>query len=280
MALLESIDELTEEQVKNIAQMVKESTGINLHEGKTALIRARLAKRLRQLGLNSYRSYMQYLRADRSGDEFTYMLDSLSTNVTGFFREDAHFDYLARYYLSRAIERPRNGKRRMRIWSAGCSSGEEPYSIAIVLHETIPNLTTWDARILATDLSTRILSSARHGVYSRERVDSIPPFLRGKYFRCIQQRPEKRYKVAGSLRGLVHFARLNLMGPWPMKGPFDVIFCRNVMIYFDKATQTRLINRYYDYLVPGGVLFMGHSESLAGIKHRFSFVQPAVYEKG
>ena len=169
--------------------------------------------------------------------------------------------------------------RRLHVWSAGCSSGEEPYSIAIHLREAIPDLQAWDVKVLATDLSTAVLARAREGIYDKQRLQDVPGMLRSKHFTCIEARPERRYQVKESLRKLVHFARLNLMDPWPMRGPFEVIFCRNVMIYFDKPTQGQLVERFSELLAPGGTLFIGHSESLTGVRHQLRYVEPTVYEK-
>jgi chemotaxis protein methyltransferase CheR len=201
------------------------------------------------------------------------MMDVLTTNKTSFLREPKHFDYLCGHIV------PGLKNRKIRIWSAGCSSGEEPYSVAILLNETIQDLSRWDISILATDLSSRMLDHARRGTYDGDHLREVPPMLISKYFTCVETNPVRRYRVIESLRRLVRFARLNLMGEWPMKGPFDVIFCRNVMIYFDKPSQERLIDRFWGLLRPEGVLFIGHAESLAGSHHKFRYVQPAVYVK-
>jgi chemotaxis protein methyltransferase CheR len=260
--------EITDNQFAAISALVHGQCGINLHDGKKELVRARLAKRLRTLGLTCFDAYLEHLRSDRS-DELVAMLDALSTNLTSFFRESDHFVYLSEKVL------PRLPEKRLRLWSAGCSSGEEPYSIAIQLAETLPDLKQWDARMLATDLSTAMLAKAQTGLYTAERLDGLPEILVKRHF----TRQGADYCVRSELRGLVHFARLNLMDPWPMRGPFDVIFCRNVMIYFDKPTQSRLVQRFWELLRPGGTLFIGHSESLTGVRHGFAYVQPTVYEK-
>jgi chemotaxis protein methyltransferase CheR len=272
--------ELTDRQFRQISELVRNQCGINLHEGKRELVKARLGKRLRELGLSGYDDYVEYVRRDASGDELVAMLDSISTNLTFFFRERGHFDFLAREVLPRIVAKGSARKRRLRIWSAGCSSGEEPYSIAILLHEEIPALASWDARILATDLSTRVLSIARTGVYDGERLRDVSPAMVARYFDCVQSTPPRHYRLKEPVRRIVTFSRLNLVGTWPMRGPFDAIFCRNVMIYFEKSTQAALVDRYWQLLAPGGVLFMGHSESLAGVKHRFEYVEPTVYRKG
>jgi len=271
--------DLSDRQFREISDVVKSICGINLHQGKRELVKARLAKRLRLLGLSGYKEYLQYIENDASGEEFVAMLDALSTNLTGFFREADHFAHLTRDALPGLIERAQKRDRRVRMWSAGCSSGEEPYSMAVIVHESVPNLSEWDIRILATDLSTRMLARAKEAVYPKKRIETVPAMNRARYFTCIQNRPEKLYEVNDNLRSLVHIARLNLMDEWPMKGPFDVIFCRNVMIYFDKETQSELVEKFWRILAPGGYLYIGHSESLTGVKHRFRYVQPTVYQK-
>ncbi|MEW6746031.1 MAG: protein-glutamate O-methyltransferase [Planctomycetota bacterium] len=277
MSLIDAND-LTDEQLNRIVSLVKSSAGINLDQGKQALVRARLAKRLRELGMASYREYVEYLTRRDSVDEFTTLLDVLSTNVTSFFREPAHFELLRENVLPELTERAGAGSRRVRIWSAGCSTGEEPYSIAVVLREVLPDIDAWDAKILATDLSTRALERAKDGVFDAGRLEAVPPAVRYRYFTRSGDR-EGGWRVKECLRSLVHFARLNLMGRWPMRGPFDVIFCRNVMIYFDKPTQERLVQRFHGLLRPAGYFFIGHSESLTGVTHRFRYLQPSAYVK-
>jgi len=266
--------ELTEAQFNAISSLVKNLAGINLTDAKKELVRARLAKRLRKLGLATFDDYVEYLQGDTTGAELVAMLDVLSTNTTYFFREAKHLEWLRQDILPRLT-----AQRRVRIWSAGCSSGEEPYSIAIVLLEAIPDLADWDAAILATDLSTEVLARARRAIYPASRLREVPPMLLGRHFTLIATKPERTYRVNDPVRRLVHFARLNLMGRWPMKGPFDVIFCRNVMIYFDRPTRQELIARFHSILAPGGTLFIGHSESLTGISHSFRYVLPTVYRK-
>ncbi len=270
--------ELSEAQFTKISNLVKTRAGINLHDGKRELVRSRLTKRLRQLGLDTFDQYIQRVSMDRSGAELTTMLDILSTNLTHFFRESQHFDFLRALALPELMA-TRRSMRHIRVWSAGCSSGEEPYTLAIVLNECVPPDQGWDVRILATDLSTQVLATAREGVYSAQRMKGTPPDLLSRYFTLTETKPEKLYKAKPAIRQMVHFARLNLMEPWPMQGPFDIIFCRNVMIYFDKPTQGQLVRRYHDVLAPGGYLFIGHSESLTGVQHDFDYVQPTVYRK-
>jgi len=271
-------DSLTEAQFRKISNLVRSTCGINLHEGKKQLVQSRLAKRIRELGFRGYSEYIEYVTNDVAGTELTAMLDAISTNLTRFFREEEHFRYLARKVLPAVMERA-GSDRRLRIWSAGCSTGEEPYSIAITLCENIPDLACWDAKVLATDLSTRVLAQAKKATYPGKRIKAVPPQQRSRYFRCIQARPDRLYRVEEPARSLVFFTRLNLTDPWPMKGAFDAIFCRNVMIYFEKSTQAELVSRFYRILTPGGTLFIGHSESLTGIEHSLRYVQPTVYQK-
>ncbi|MCP4375922.1 MAG: protein-glutamate O-methyltransferase [bacterium] len=271
--------ELTECQFDEISDFVKSVCGIDLGEGKKQLVKARLTKRLRKLKLDNFSDYMDHVRNDTGGVELIHMLDAISTNLTSFFRENDHFEHLANEILPMVIRNSGQTNRRLRIWSAGCSSGEEPYTIAMLLNENIPNIRSWDTKILATDISTQILARASDGIYNTERTKTIPPQLKSKYFDRVETKPQQLFRVKDTLSSLIHFGRLNLMKHWPMKGPFDVIFCRNVMIYFDKITQGKLINRFYDLLAPGGTLFIGHSESLAGVDHQFQYAQPTVYQR-
>lgn len=269
-------DELTDEQFAEISALVKDLCGINLHEGKRALVRARLTKRLRLLRIPSFEQYLQVLRSDCSGRELVALLDLLSTNLTRFFRESAHFDLLVQRSITQAA-----GLRRptLRLWSAGCSTGEEPYSAMIRLFDGISDFDHWDAKMLATDLSTEALAVAREAVYDAGRLAEVAPEVITRHFQSAQVGDRECYRAADHLRRAISFARLNLMDPWPMSGPFDAILCRNVMIYFDKPTQETLVARFHQVLRPGGTLFIGHSESLTGVRHDFRYIQPTVYEK-
>jgi len=277
-ALLEDL-ELSEEQFRKISDLVYDYCGINLHDGKRELVRARLAKRLRTLKLRSFDDYLEYALKDPTGQEFTNLIDSLSTNLTSFFREEKHFEYLRQHFYPALIERKQAaGRQRIRIWSAGCSSGEEPYSIAISLLEALEGKGRWDVKILATDISTQVLARAKEGIYEAARVAPLSAAQKQRFL--ISRDNGREYQVAPAVRSLVSFARLNLMEPWPIRGPVDCIFCRNVMIYFDKPTQQRLVQRFYELLDSQGLLFTGHSESLTGVEHRFRYVQPTIYAKG
>ncbi len=269
---------LTEDDFLRVSDVIYNHCGINLHDGKHSLVRARLAKRIRSTNFDNFKDYIDYVLSDAGRQEFIAFVDSLSTNLTSFFREKVHFDYLQETFLPQLVqEKEKKGQHRIRGWSAGCSSGEEPYSMAITLLESIPQ--NWDCKILASDVSTRILQMAQAGTYDEERVAPLTPAQKSKYLVPNRIEGHKVYQVHSQLQKMIHFRYLNLMEPWPFKGPFDFIFCRNVMIYFDKATQQKLVNRFWEVLAPGGLLCIGHSESLTSIQHSFQYVIPATYRK-
>ncbi len=265
---------------EQFSQLVYAQCGIRLHDGKKALLQARLNKRLRATGIMSYKDYYQHITSDDHSSEMIHFLDSVSTNLTYFFRESQHFDYLEEVALPELLERKRkSGNHRLRVWSAGCSTGEEPYGLAMCILSSLDDPRKWDFRILATDISTRVLEIAARGIYPSEKVKKVPPQLRQLYFNKRGNRDsETEYEVTDHLKSTISFRRLNLNDSYPFKGPFDCIFCRNVMIYFDKKTQEVLVGRLATYLSPGGYLFVGHSESLTGLKHPLSYVRPAVYQ--
>lgn len=265
--------ELSHNQFMEISRLVHKRCGISLKSGKEALVRARLMKRLRALEISNIQDYLKLIGSEQGNSEIHTLIDVMTTNKTSFFREAAHFDYLAEVIL------PEINASQLRFWSAACSSGEEPYTLAMVLRENIASIDQKDVLILATDISTRMLDTAREGIYSQERMDGVPKSSIHKYFECCPHGGEKRYRVSPAIRRLVRLAPLNLMQPWPMKGRFNVIFCRNVMIYFDRPTQQQLVNRFYDLLLPGGYLFVGHSEGLSGVRHSFQYTKPAIYKK-
>ena len=266
--------ELRPAQFAEISRIVTDVSGIQLPPGKEGLVQSRLMRRVRQLGVRSFDAYLARVRDDASGRERAEMIDLLTTNKTSFFRESAHFDFL-RDTVIPAFTGTLGG---LRLWSAGCSSGEEPYTLAMVLRETLSDVEGRGLsmpRVLATDLSHRVLEQAVRGMYTAVQMADLPDALRRRYF----VEDEGGWSVSPALRSLVRFAGLNLLGPWPMQGPFHAIFCRNVMIYFDKPTQQALVARYHDLLAPGGYLFVGHSESLTALAHDFTYVRPAVYQK-
>ena len=271
---------LSESDFCKISDLVYEHCGINLHEGKKELVRARLTKQLRLRNFKTFPDYMKHVLEDETGREFSILIDSLSTNLTSFFREEQHFEFMREQFLPTLLERKRKKNNfRIRGWSAGCSSGEEPYSLAITLLEAVQGQGRWDIKILATDISTSMLETARKGIYNEERIAPVPTLQKNKYLVQHYENKQKTFEVNKSLRDVVIFQYLNLMKDWPIKGPIDFIFCRNVMIYFDKPTQQQLISRYWNLLDPKGILFTGHSESLTGIEHKFNYIQPTIYMK-
>jgi len=265
--------DLTQRQFKKIGELIYNLCGIDLKNGKEALVRARLAKRVRALRMGSIKEYIEYIESDNGPEELSLMVDAMTTNKTSFFREVAHFDYLGNEIL------PGLRAQKMRFWSAACSSGEEPFSLAIFLREKIPDIDSKDVLILATDISSKMLETARKAIYREEVLRDIPRPLLTKYFIKLREGQPYMRQVKDNVRAMVRLAWLNLMDPWPMKGPFNVIFCRNVMIYFDSPTQQRLVNRFWGLLEPGGYLFVGHSEGLSSISHKFKYVRPATYRK-
>ena len=273
---------LTDTEFSRIQTLVYDQCRINLGENKRNLVKARLAKRLRATGYTTYGTYVDYVTSGSQGArELVLMLDAISTNKTSFFRENDHFDYLAKEVLPELYERKRKGTRpRLRIWSSACSSGEEPYTLGMTVLETLGSLATWDAKILGTDISTQVLARAIEGVYHAEAVEPVPALFRQKYLARTGRNGQTRYSVTQALRQLVAFRRLNLSASsWPFRGKFDVIFCRNVMIYFDKPTQGELVRKFYNVLEPSGYLFIGHSESLVGVESEFRRLRPTVYQR-
>lgn len=277
LPISESI-ELTDGEFIKISRLIYDLCGIRLTDAKKELVKARLGKRLRSGSFKSFHDYYEHVLRDESGKELILLLDSIVTNFTFFFRERKHFEYLQSEFIPSMITRKKN--KKIRFWSAGCSSGEEPYSILITLLETIGDPLDWDIKIYATDLSTRVLKTAQLGIYPIEKVQDLPPYILKKYFLKGTQEWENFLKIKDYLKSYIQFQRLNLTEPFPFKEKFDCIFCRNVMIYFDKKIQAELVNRFYEYINPGGVLIIGHSESLAGIEHPFLYVKPSIYKKG
>jgi chemotaxis protein methyltransferase CheR len=271
--------EMTDADFGKISRLVYEVCGINLTEGKKELLKARLGKVIRQGAFRSFRDYYEHVREDSSGEELVRLLDAVSTNFTSFFRESQHFDYLRSEFLPESVDRKKGQGKKLRFWSAGCSSGEEPYSLAIVVLESLDYAETWDLKILSTDLSSKVLKMAAAGVYPQDRIRSVPAPVVRKYFMRGENEWKGYVKVKSSLKKYISFERLNLMEAFSFSDPFDCIFCRNVMIYFDKPTQAALLGRFYKHLSPGGALLIGHSESLAGIQHSFHYVKPAIYRK-
>jgi chemotaxis protein methyltransferase CheR len=272
--------ELSNNEFKQFQKLVYEHSGINLHEGKKELLRTRLGKRLRQTGVKTFGEYYDFVTHASDGEELTQMLNAISTNLTSFFRETKHFDFLEREVLSRRLKRPDGAvPQRLKLWSAGCSSGEEPYSLAMCLHGYLGNHTAAKFSIVATDISTRVLSKAKSGIYHRERLKNIPLEKLKTYFQRGHGKWEGYFRLKPLVRNCIEFKRFNLMDAFPFANDFDIIFCRNVLIYFDKMIQQAVVNKFYESLAEGGYLFIGHSESLMSIEHGFKYVNPTVYMK-
>lgn len=246
---------LGDREFKRICQLMRDRAGIELGENKRVLCQTRLIRRLRALGLDSYAQYVRLLD-DPDHAEHGELINALTTNVTAFFRELHHFDMLANEILPKLVA----PSRRVRLWSAGCSTGEEPWSLAMVVREVFGD--DHDVKILATDIDTQVLAHARAGVYTEEQVAPVAQRRRQRFLVRGSGSNAGMWRVADELRGLVQFNQLNLFDPWPMRGPFDVISCRNVIIYFDVPNKTKLVRGYHDKLCPGGYLLLGHSESL------------------
>ncbi|CAB1059686.1 Chemotaxis protein methyltransferase CheR (EC [Olavius sp. associated proteobacterium Delta 1] len=265
--------QLSSKDFHRISEIVYRSCGINLKPGKEALVRSRLMKRLRAQRIFGVQAYLDYIESPDGSHELALFIDAMTTNKTSFFRESEHFNYLRDHVL------PGLTSHRLRFWSAACSSGEEPYTLAIWLKEHMPDIDKKDALILATDISKRMLEKAHLAVYPANTLKSLPSPQFKKYFNRLNGQDAGSYRITDEVRKMVRLAWLNLMESWPMKGPFNVIFCRNVMIYFDRPTQQQLINRFWELLEPGGFLFVGHSEGLSAINHKFRYMRPATYRK-
>jgi len=270
---------LTDQEFENISQLVYDHCGIDLHEGKKELVRSRLAKLVRKYNASSFEEYRTRVVSDKSDQMMTELTDAISTNLTSFFRESQHFQFLSDTLIPELILRKSGKPSKIRCWSAGCSTGEEPYTIAITLLESLRNDPQWDVKILATDISSRVLQWAQQGLYDEQRVAPVPGALKSRYLSAVRHNGKTHYQVCPTLQKTIVFKYLNLMESWPFKGPLDFIFCRNVMIYFDKSTQQKLVHRYWETLDRGGYLFTGHSESLTGIAHKFRYIQPTIYRK-
>lgn len=266
----------TERDFKRVRQLASEHTGIVLADGKQDMVYSRLAPRVRAHGLRDVASYLDLVCADGEDDELTAFINAITTNLTSFFREPHHFDHLRHELLPRLLA-ARADSRRLRIWSAGCSTGPEPYSIAMVLAEVVP--ADWDVKILATDLDSNVLAKAAAGVYPQEQVNGIPKPLLKRWFLKGRAGNEGLVRVRSELRDLISFRQLNLLRDWPLRGPLDVIFCRNVIIYFDKPTQKQLMERFAQVMAPDGHLFIGHSETLYKVSDRYESLGQTIYRR-
>lgn len=263
---------MTDKDFRRIQSLAYELTGITLSDHKRNMVYGRLSRRLRRLQVLSFSDYCDLL-VDDGGSEVGEFINSITTNLTSFFREVHHFEFLADQLIPRIIQ-TNAGSRRVRVWSAGCSTGEEPYSIAMVLRSNL-RLRDWDVKVLATDLDSNVVERAKSGIYPIDRAASVPELYK-KFLHADANR--ENVKVKDDVAGLITFKVLNLLHGWPMKGPFDIIFCRNVVIYFDADTQRVLFDRYADIMKSNGNLFIGHSESLHNISTRFKPIGRTMYE--
>jgi chemotaxis protein methyltransferase CheR len=273
------VQDLTREEYELFRALVYEHSGINLGDQKLQLVRARLGKRMRSGNFSSYRAYYEYVKGDASGRELTHLIDAISTNTTHLFRENQHFEFLART-VKGWLDGDRRRSAPLRIWSAACSSGEEPYSIAMVMDDLRQRHSDLQYKILATDISSRMLERAQRGVFAVEALANVPPEFKRRYFARVGSDGDVRMQIVPQLRKSIRFAPFNLMSAqFPFRNGLDVIFCRNVMIYFDRSTQQTLVGKLCNVLNPGGYLLIGHSESLNSISHTLSYVMPTVYRR-
>lgn len=274
----EDASTLSESEFAFICDFVFKQTGIVLNESKREMVYRRFSRIVRDRKLPSFKAYYQLLKANPEEEE-SYFINAITTNLTSFFRENHHFDYLINHEIPRILKTKQQHKH-LRIWSCASSTGEEPYSIAISLIEGMKaELPMWDAKILATDIDTNVLAHGKNGVYDIKRIDGINPDYKVKYFHRGKNDNENKIKVDKKLQALLTFKQLNLLHEWPMRRRFDVIFCRNVIIYFNKETQQELFHRYYDLLEPGGLLILGHSESLGKAQRYFENVGRTIFRK-
>ena len=264
---------LSEREFRQIRELAHRTFGLDLKPGKEALVNARLAHRVQELGLASIAEYLEAVKADRTGLELERLINALTTNHTSFLREPQHFELLRAQVLPALARRA-----SFWVWSAGCSTGEEPYSILFTAAESL-GARIGALRLLATDISTRALERAQAGIYPAERLEELPAGWAQRYLQRGTGRWEGSVRVKPEWRARVEFRRLNLMEDFSFLPPMAVIFCRNVMIYFDKTTQERLVRRFEERLEPGGWLLIGHSEGLMGVRHGLEYVKPAVYRK-
>ncbi|MCH6255254.1 protein-glutamate O-methyltransferase CheR [Puniceicoccaceae bacterium K14] len=270
---------LSDKDYEFIRKLIYNETRINLGEGKRELVSARVGKRLRATGCPSYEDYCEALRKNPSSNEFYNLIDAISTNHTFFFREINHFNFLEQVVLPQFSSGKLGNTSKLNIWSCACSTGEEPYSVAISLAEYFQKFPQHDWQIDCSDISTRVLKFASDAVYDIDKLKQVKPELARKYFQKGERQMEGYCRVRPELAKKIAFRRINLFeASFPWKSKFQLIICRNVMIYFDRKTQEELVTRLSKHLVPGGYLFIGHAESLAGITHPYNTIKPAIYQ--
>lgn len=268
--------QMSDQEFITLTKFIKDHYGINLAK-KRVLIEGRMSSVLRSRNIPNFKAYLDILFNDKTGAEMTTLLNKLTTNHTYFLRENEHFNYLAQEALP-YLERAHGNDHSLRIWSAGCSSGQEPYTIAMALNEYFgTRRSLWKVQLLATDISVNVLTKACNGIYEAESLNDVPQPWKTKYFKRL---PNGSFQVTDAIRKSVDFRTLNLMDPFRFRKPFDIIFCRNVMIYFDGPTKEKLVNKFYDWSTDGGFFFIGHSENINKDTTRYRFIKPAIYQKG
>jgi chemotaxis protein methyltransferase CheR len=274
---------MSQAEFTRFSEFIIGQCGIKMPPSKKIMLEARLQKRLRTLGIPSFGEYYQYVHGEGGRDELVHMLDAVTTNKTDFFREPVHFQYLAQTILPEALSEQEGSRRKdspFFLWSAGCSTGEEPYTLAMVLSEFAHQHPAFRFSIVATDISTRVLDRARDGIYDEDRIKAVSQGLKQRYILRSKDRGKSLVRIVPELRTAVQFKRLNLMEEsFSFSEPLDVIFCRNVIIYFDRNTQERLISRFCRVLKPDGYLFLGHSESVHGFDLPLRRITSTVYRK-
>lgn len=266
----------TDQDFHFLRELVAQASGICLKDAKRELLYGRVARRVRALGLKSFAEYCERLRGDETGEEIEALINAVTTNVTSFFRERHHFDYLSEVLLP-SLLRTRAETKRLRLWSAGCSTGAEPYSIAMIVGELLPPQCGWDVKILATDIDSEVLKISKAGIYLEKEIENVPLKLRRRWFLRGRGSMAGRVRVKDELKHYVIFRRHNLLGPWPMKGPFEAIFCRNVVIYFGEEAKRQIYEHFADVLAPDGHLFLGHAECLFRVCDRFESLGQTIY---
>ena len=269
---------LKEKDFKFICEYVYDVAGIVLGESKKEMVYRRLTRIVRERSLPSFTAYCQLLRNEPEKEK-DYFINAITTNLTSFYREKHHFDYLKMHEFPSLLAKNKDSKR-VRLWSSASSTGEEPYSLAITAYESFASvLSNWDVKLLATDIDSNVLRQAKSGIYDKRRIEDLPKKIKDKYFRNGSGENTDKVKVTNNIQSLITFKQLNLLHEWPMSGSFDVIFCRNVIIYFDKTTQQDLFDRYYSQLKPGALLMLGHSENLGDHQKYFENVGRTIFRK-
>ena len=267
--------EFTNQDFERVQKMVYDYAGIDLNDSKKNLVYNRLSKRIRFLEMQSFSSYLDYVMKIGE-EEFVHLINAITTNLTFFFRENHHFEYLANIVIPELLKQNASS-RKIRVWSAGCSTGEEPYSIAIVLKEVVPP--GWDVKVIASDLDSNVVHTAQQGIYNIDRLKGVSDQRKKKWFQKGIGSQDGLARIKPELQDIIDFQQLNLMDEWPIIEKVDLIFCRNVVIYFDKPTQAKLFDRYANKLRANGHLFIGHSESLYKVCDRFELLGQTIYQK-